>query len=79
MNQLVISTESPRKWNRPPADKQLEMMRVKLNILEVQSEIDLPDVKWRVMNAMGQFPFCFFSFRTIVIPFQCSEHGESYS
>ncbi|KIK05241.1 hypothetical protein K443DRAFT_120673 [Laccaria amethystina LaAM-08-1] len=27
-------------------------MRVKLNILEVQSEINLPDVKWRVVNAM---------------------------
>ena len=60
-------------------DEQLEAMRVKLNILEVQSEINLPDVRWRVANAMGQFPFCFFSFGTIIISFECSKHEETYS
>jgi large subunit ribosomal protein L35 len=45
-------------------DEQLEAMRVKLNILEVQSEINLPDVRWRVANAMGQFLFCPFFLRS---------------
>ncbi|KIL71109.1 hypothetical protein M378DRAFT_116719 [Amanita muscaria Koide BX008] len=98
-----ISTEAPRKWNRPigegvlPAydlalkliqkdsfrlkheaealrseieaqeaeiekhpdetvltakDKELENMRKRLHILEVQSEINLPNVRWNVANAL---------------------------
>ena len=60
-------------------DEQLEAMRVKLNILEVQSEINLPDVRWRVANAMGQLPFCFFCCGSIIISFQCSKHEKAYS
>ncbi|KAJ3557658.1 hypothetical protein NP233_g11684 [Leucocoprinus birnbaumii] len=33
-------------------DEELEQMRKKLRILEVQGEINLPDVRWRVANAM---------------------------
>jgi large subunit ribosomal protein L35 len=32
----------------------LEKIRAKLNILEVQSEINLPEVRWRVANGMGE-------------------------
>ncbi|EKM83372.1 hypothetical protein AGABI1DRAFT_116893 [Agaricus bisporus var. burnettii JB137-S8] len=33
-------------------DEELEVLRKKLKILEVQSEINLPDVRWKVANAM---------------------------
>ncbi|KXN84820.1 54S ribosomal protein L35, mitochondrial [Leucoagaricus sp. SymC.cos] len=33
-------------------DDELEAMRKKLRILEVQGEVNLPDVRWRVANAM---------------------------
>lgn len=36
-------------------DEVLEHMREKLHILQVQSEINLPEVRWRVANAMGMF------------------------
>jgi len=31
----------------------LKQKREKLNILEVQSEINLPEVRWKVANGMG--------------------------
>lgn len=34
-------------------DQELESMLEKLNILEVQSEVNLPDVRWAINNAMG--------------------------
>ena len=34
-------------------DEELEEMLKKLNIVEVQSEVNLPDVRWKVNNAMG--------------------------
>lgn len=34
-------------------DEELRALREKLNILQVQSEINLPDVRWKVDNAMG--------------------------
>ena len=39
----------------------LEMMREKLETLEVQSEVNLPEVRWRVSNAMGMHILYFFS------------------
>ncbi|KAF9261857.1 hypothetical protein L218DRAFT_461702 [Marasmius fiardii PR-910] len=42
---------------RDTLDAQLEKMREKLNILEVQSEINLPSVRWTVANAMGACRF----------------------
>ena len=36
-------------------DEELEKMLEKLNIIEVQSEVNLPDVRWKVNNAMGTF------------------------
>ena len=39
------------------ADAELESLREKLNILEVQSEVNLPDTRWRVRNAMSAFMF----------------------
>jgi hypothetical protein len=36
-------------------ERALEKMREKLYILQVQSEINLPEVRWRVANAMGAF------------------------
>jgi large subunit ribosomal protein L35 len=32
----------------------LEQKREKLNVLEVQSEINLPEVRWKVANGMGE-------------------------
>jgi large subunit ribosomal protein L35 len=37
----------------------LEKMREKLYILQVQSQINLPEVRWRVANSMGAFFFAF--------------------
>lgn len=34
-------------------DEELEKMLEQLNIVEVQSEVNLPDVRWKVNNAMG--------------------------
>ena len=36
-------------------DEELEKMLEKLNIVEVQSEVNLPEVRWKVNNAMGMF------------------------
>lgn len=36
-------------------DEELEVLRKKLKILEVQSEINLPDVRWKVANAMRMY------------------------
>jgi hypothetical protein len=36
-------------------DEELEGLREKLFIVEVQSEVNLPDVRWSVRNAMGTF------------------------
>lgn len=32
----------------------LEKLRAKLNVLEVQSEINIPEVRWKVANGMGE-------------------------
>lgn len=40
-------------------DQTLEKRREKLNILEVQSEINLPEVRWRVANAMSEYRILF--------------------
>ena len=34
-------------------DEELEKLLEKLNTVEVQSEVNLPDVRWKVNNAMG--------------------------
>lgn len=34
-------------------DQEIEKMRKRLHILEVQSEVNLPNVRWTVANAMG--------------------------
>lgn len=39
---------------RKTLEEKLEGMRQKLNILEVQSEVNLPHVRWNVANAMGE-------------------------
>lgn len=36
-------------------DEQLEKMRKRLNILEVQSRANLPEVRWKFVNAMGAY------------------------
>ena len=36
-------------------NEELEKMLEKLHIVEVQSEVNLPDVRWKVNNAMGTF------------------------
>lgn len=38
-------------------DREIESMRKKLHILEVQSEVNLPSVRWTVANAMGTQTF----------------------
>ena len=38
-------------------DEELEKMLEKFNIVQVQSEVNLPDVRWKVNNAMGNFSF----------------------
>jgi len=34
-------------------DREIENMRKRLHILEVQSEVNLPSMRWKVANAMG--------------------------
>ena len=34
-------------------DEELEKMLEKANTIEVQSEVNMPDVRWKVNNAMG--------------------------
>lgn len=38
-------------------DNELETMLEKLNIVQVQSEVNLPHVRWKVNNAMGNVVF----------------------
>ncbi|KAJ7293947.1 phosphatidylethanolamine-binding protein [Mycena rebaudengoi] len=38
---------------KPVLEKTLEKMRERLNVLEVQSEVNLPEVRWSVANAMA--------------------------
>ena len=41
-------------------DAELEVILRKLNILDVQSEVNLPWIRWKVNNAMGTSAFMFF-------------------
>ncbi|KAF8665071.1 hypothetical protein AX16_000539 [Volvariella volvacea WC 439] len=45
-------SEGPEAQLYAQKDAELERLRERLNILEVQSEINLPEVRWRVANAM---------------------------
>ena len=38
-------------------DEELEKMLEKANIVQIQSEVNLPNVRWKVNNAMGNFSF----------------------
>lgn len=51
---LVVKQERivQRPGDEPEVEEALEKMREKLYILQVQSEINLPEVRWRVANAM---------------------------
>lgn len=42
-------------------DDELEALRTKLRILEVQAEANLPNVRWRVANAMRKYTSAMFS------------------
>jgi len=42
-------------------DDELEALRAKLRILEVQAEANLPNVRWRVANAMRKYISAMFS------------------
>ena len=42
-------------------DDELEALRAKLRILEVQAEANLPNVRWRVANAMRKYTLAMFS------------------
>ena len=39
-------------------DDELEKMLEKLHIIQVQSEVNLPDIRWKVNNAMGALFLC---------------------
>lgn len=54
---LEVVGESAEGVANEAANKEaeLEKLRVKLEVLEVQSEINLPQVRWSVANAMGSF------------------------
>ena len=53
-------------------DEELEEMLKKLNIVEVQSEVNLPDVRWKVNNAMGTFYT--YLLEISILPWICSRH-----
>lgn len=48
---LLQKAESTPDWN--PED--LERLKEKIHILEVQSEINLPSVRWKARNGMGEY------------------------
>ena len=53
-NQDILSEErNSLNEEMQTLDEELEEMLEKLNIVEVQSEVNLPDVRWKVNNAMG--------------------------
>lgn len=51
--QQKSSTASPEELQE--LDRDLEKLLQKANIVEVQSEINLPDIRWTVNNAMGVY------------------------
>lgn len=51
----VLALGGPRTEAAREDEEVLENMRERLRILQVQSEINLPEVRWRVANAMGMF------------------------
>lgn len=57
--------EKSGESERGEIEERLEKMREKLEIVEVQSEINLPEVRWRVRNAMGEL-FSFLRFRELL-------------
>lgn len=64
--------EKSAESERAEVEERLEKMREKLEILEVQSEINLPEVRWRVRNAMGELVSLFCSGASLT---ECGEHG----
>jgi large subunit ribosomal protein L35 len=57
--ETTVSSEERNSLNEEmrTLDAELEKMLEKLSIVEVQSEVNLPDVRWKVNNAMGIFCF----------------------
>lgn len=51
VNMTAEETEAAQETVKK-MDDELETSRAKLRILEVQGEVNLPDVRWRVANAM---------------------------
>jgi hypothetical protein len=51
VDSITTTTDVEEKRER---EERLQAMRDKLEILGVQSEINLPEVRWRVSNAMGK-------------------------
>jgi large subunit ribosomal protein L35 len=55
-NEETVSQERDSlKEEMRTLDEELEKMLEKLNAVEVQSQVNLPDVRWKVNNAMGTF------------------------
>lgn len=50
---LESSPNEASKEEMRMLDEELEKMLEKLHIVQVQSEVNLPDVRWKVNNAMG--------------------------
>lgn len=59
----VLDLGGPTTEVAREGEEALEKMREKLYILQVQSEINLPHVRWKVANAMGTF----FSIMKVVV------------
>jgi large subunit ribosomal protein L35 len=56
-NEESVEKRSSLNEKMQTLDEELEKMLEKLNIVEVQSEVNLPDVRWKVNNAMGTLFF----------------------
>ena len=56
-NEDSVEKRSSLNEKMQTLDEELEKMLEKLNIIEVQSEVNLPDVRWKVNNAMGTLFF----------------------
>jgi large subunit ribosomal protein L35 len=51
-------------------EDKLEKLRARLKILDVQSEVNLPEVRWSVANAMGALPLLslfYFTYTSLVL------------
>jgi large subunit ribosomal protein L35 len=57
LDALPEEKRSGKKEEMDRLDKAIEEMMMKANVVEIQSEVNIPEVRWNVNNAMGMSVF----------------------